>query len=103
MKARIQVLDRLQLRSPPLPLPLLVVWPRRRDAYAKRVAEKNKERTGKVFLDRINGVLKDLGKFYDGPTPYNKNDPMAGREKAFERFVVSLGEWTPKAVTSVTL
>ena len=74
------------------------MWKVRRNAYAKKVGEDNKEKTGSVFLNRINDVLKELGKWYDGPTKFN-TPPGKGDDKqdAFEGFAKYLGDFTPES------
>ena len=89
----------MRLRSPALPLALQVVWPRRKEAYAKLLADKFKENTGKTFIDKINEVLKDLGTYYDGPTKFNQGEaPAVGSPVAFEKFVEYMDNYTPKSM-----
>ena len=101
---RLDCLNRLKLRSPPLSLAMEAVWPSRRDAYATCVAERHKEATGVEFIRKINNLLKDLGKHYGGPTKYNSAANMhEGTIDAFEKFVRHLDVWMPKSVTSARL
>ena len=80
------------------------VWPSRRDVYAACVAEKHEEATGVVFIDRINALLKDLGKSYAGPTQFNTPPNVEeGSLDVFEKFVRHLDVWMPKSATSARL
>lgn len=98
-RQRVKCLDRLKLRAPPLPLALEIQWVRRRDCYAKAIAEEKQEDVGRIFITKINEVLEKLGIFYDGATPFNKPECKGkGKKDAFERFVVSLEKYVPKSM-----
>jgi hypothetical protein len=103
LKARINCLERLRLRAPPLPFAVEVLWTNRRNAYAKRIQDIHKKHVGVVFLDRVNLCLQQLGIHYQGVTQYNKLDKVTGDEKAFEVFVREMLKSLPKPCVSVTL
>ena len=94
-KARQECLERLKLRAPALDAAQQAQWPKIRDAYAhdlKHILGHKEEKTlGPPFLQLINGVLKRLGKHYDGPTPYNTGKgSIEGVPHAFADFVQTM-------------
>ena len=103
LKARINCLERLRLRAPPLPFAVEVLWVNRRNAYAKRIQDIHKKHVGVVFLTRVNECLQALGIHYRGLTEYNKLDKVTGDEKAFEQYVREMLKSLPKPCVSVTL
>ena len=98
MNARVAVLERLRLRSPPLPCWLSEEWEPIRDWYCKSMAERHKKAVGVAFLSDVNEVIDALG---DCILPGENGAPCKkpkkdGNAKAFERFVLWLREKMPQ-------
>ena len=101
----------MKLRAPKLSLEQNLMWTVVRNAWCEagtfRTLHGLKKHTdvGVELLKHINAVLKSLGRFYDGPTTFNKEDPKAGDEKAFEEFFLKMQKNTtmPRAATSVVM
>ena len=74
LHCRIDCLERLYTRSPPLPLSFgnRDDWLRFRNSWAKIAAERYKEKTGLTFMHGINECLEQLGGYYAGKTDFNK-------------------------------
>ena len=93
LRSRIDCLERLKVRSPPLPFDLEMDWNHIRTSYAgaKKLREvyklKHFATVGYSFIDEINGVLEKLVEHYSGPSRYNKEGEKGGDAQAFERFV----------------
>ena len=107
-------MDRLRLRSPPLPLDLADRWLQYRNCWARIVAEKNGHKTGDVFLTDINKCLEELQCYYDGPTPFNKPHKRddkgnlywkvkVGNPEAFADYVRKTTKTLPKSTISAVL
>jgi hypothetical protein len=103
LKARINCLERLRLRAPPLPFATEMLWANRRNAYAKRIQEIHGKHAGATFLNRVNLCLKELGIHYRGETEFNKIDKVAGDEKAFEKYVKEMLKSLLKPCVSITM
>lgn len=86
VKARQQLLERMRLRSPELPLAEQVRWPKVRDHFARHVAKVYSKGCGDYFIDAANDVLKRLECHYSGPTPFNKGKVAGGDPAAFIDF-----------------
>lgn len=98
MNARVAVMERLRLRSPPLPCWLSEEWEPIRDWYCKSMAERHKKAVGVAFLKDVNEVIDALG---DCILPGENGAPCKkpkkdGNAKAFERFVLWLREKMPQ-------
>jgi hypothetical protein len=108
-KARQEVLERLKLRAPALAAAQQAQWTRVRDSYAhdlKHILGHKSDKTlGPPFLQLINGVLKRLGKHYDGKTPYNIGKRKeSGVPHAFRGFFETMLAGIPsKDGSTVTL
>ena len=83
---RMQALERLKLRSPPLPLGLEARWKSIKEAYAIRVGKEHKTKVGIVVSTAIEEVKKRLGKHLKDADA----DAAAGDPGAFEAFVDSI-------------
>jgi hypothetical protein len=101
--ARKQVLERLRLRAPLLPLSLEMIWKVRRDAFAKQMARVHGVAVGSAFINEVNACLRALGVHYRGKTEYNGKGVLTGDAKAFEKFVRVMGAFLPAPAKSVTL
>ena len=92
-RVRVQCLERLKLRAPPLPFEYEARWKRTRDAYGeatqlRAVYKLKKQATvGPLFIDEINGVLMELREHYSGKSKYNDKGEVGGDDTAFFRFV----------------
>ena len=114
LHARIDCLERLYVRSPPLPLSLAGrdAWVRFRNSWAKIAAEKYGEKTGLTFMHGINDCLEQLGGYYAGKTDSNKGASYRdagdleclveykGDKTAFETYVKKCTALPPKSVLS---
>ena len=85
LQARIDCLDRLRLRSPPLPDLWSVRWPDLRHDYAIHIGRKFGKSTGVEFITRINNVLKSLGSHLTNAAP----GVHGGNKDAFFQFVLT--------------
>jgi hypothetical protein len=104
LQARVNCLERLQLRSPPLSFAQRARWTAIRDGYARRLAKVHKEKTvGVVFIGKINGVLKALGDKYKGESKFNKKKDCGGDAKAFASFFKEMENSIPKAASTVEM
>ena len=74
LRARVDLLERLYRRSPPLPLSFggRDEWLRFRNSWAKVAGEKYKEQTGLCFTKGINDCLEQLCCYYAGKTDFNQ-------------------------------
>lgn len=103
---RMAALERLRLRSPPLPDWLDLEWPDLMEWYARDIAIKQKATVGVAFLKRVGQVKHDLGMWLlpagagapEEPAPVGAGDP-----RAFELFVLELQAAKPKSKSSVVL
>ena len=92
-RIRVQCLERLKLRAPPLPFEHEARWKRTRDDYCeatqlRAVYRLKKQATvGPLFIDEVNGVLLELLEHYHGKSKYNAKDEKGGDDTAFLRFV----------------
>jgi hypothetical protein len=103
-KARVDCLERLKLRCPPLVFAARVRWPEVRDAYARRIAKTHKDKSvGPAFLNKINDVLKELGEHYQGATKFNKVKGCGGNPEAFKVFFRVMDALEPKAATTIVM
>ena len=108
---RVNLLERLRLRSPKLPPQLLDSWPRFVRTWSTIAAEKYGPRIGLTFVKEINDVLAKLKCYYNGRTPYNKGakvegkflvwDKMVGDPHAFEKYVKACWAKLPKSTVAV--
>jgi len=115
--ARINLLERLRLRSPPLPPSFggLAEWERFRNCWAKVAAEKYKWQVGLVFVKGINECLRQLDCYYAGESEFNKgkhwrkeNDLRCDVERdgdklAFEKYVKKRKALLPKSTLTVCI
>jgi hypothetical protein len=96
LKARVDTLERLKMRSPPLTWPERVRWGAVRDGYSKRLAKLHKDKTvGLVFISKINDVLKGLGCHYKGNSKFNKKEGCGGDADAFSKFFAEMEKAVP--------
>ena len=103
---RTAALERLKLRSPPLPEWLDLEWPALKEWFARDIAIKEKSTVGVAFLKRIGQVKHDLGMWLqpagagapEEPAPVGKGD-----ERSFEKFVLDLQKAKPKSKQSVVI
>ena len=112
-KCRINLLERLRLRSPKLSPQLLDSWPRFVRSWSSIAAEKYGEKTGHTFVAEINDVLEALKCHYNGKTPFNKGsrvegkflvwDKMRGDPLAFENYVNACWKKLPKSTVAVCI
>ena len=92
-RARAACLERLKLRSPPLPFALEVEWLDVRNLYCSapqlRAAYKLKinATVGPSFIEEVNSVLRLLREHYSGPTRFNDKGEVGGDPMAFDKFV----------------
>ena len=110
---RINLLERLRLRSPKLPVDLADSWTRFVRSWSSIAAEKYGEMTGHTFVTEINEVLKALKCHYNGKTPFNKGsrvegkflvwDKMEGDPSAFENYVKATWKKLPKSTVAVCI
>jgi hypothetical protein len=109
-KCRINLLERLRLRSPKLPVELQDSWTRFVRSWSSIAAEKYGEMTGHTFVTEINEVLKALKCYYNGKTSFNKGsriegklrvwDKMEGDPLAFENYVKASWNKMPKSTVA---
>lgn len=103
-KARVDCLERLKLRCPPLPFAARVRWADVRDAYSRRMAKMYKEKSvGPAFIDKINHVLKKLGEHYQGISKFNKVKGCGGNPEAFAAFFAAMDAYVPKAASTIEM
>ena len=110
---RINLLERLRLRSPKLPVDLEDIWARFVAEKVYIVAERYGEMTGYTFVTEINEVLKALKCYYNGKTLFNKGsrregklfvwDKMEGDPLAFENYVKASWKKLPKSTVAVCI
>ena len=108
-KAREDCLERLKVGAPKLGFEHEVAWPAVKKAWCNAVNfRKAKDLkpgafVGVEFVQDLNSVLKKLGRYYAGPSKYNKADESNSDGKAFERFFLRILKATekPRAATSV--
>ena len=67
LKMRIELLERLKLRSPALPPALELAWTPLRDRYAKWLGNFFSKSVGKKVVDEVNEVVEKLGQSYRHP------------------------------------
>ena len=103
------------MQSPELPLALEVHWPRRKEAYAKRLPVREKERIGVTFINTVNVVVASLGIHYGGHVRVERKRSKTEKEylakfqkthndkTAFETFVKELEEWAPTSACVANL
>ena len=107
LQARIRCLERLKLRSPPLPDRYEVEWTVTRDWYAKNFGKlrglKNGVSLGFNFLTEVNDVLKALREHYKGKSSFNRDGATGGDRTAFEAFVRRLRYKRPKPATVLSM
>ena len=108
MKERRSCLDRLKFRSPALPEELELEWQSIRDFTARHVAKEEGKRAGFVFINQVNGVIKELGKHILSGADGGKcvqAEAAEGDPKAFERFVAKWRRHVarPRSATAVHL
>ena len=116
LKDRIDLLERLYRRAPPLPLTFggRDDWVCFRNSWAKVAGERYGKQTGLVFTKRINECLGQLCCYYAGPTDYNKDkgshrnedDRLCGVDRegdktAFETYVKECTGLLPKSTLPV--
>ena len=112
-KCRENLLERLRLRSPTLPLDLEDSWSRFKRTWCKIAEEKYKEKTGHTFVTEVNEVLEALACWYNGKPPFNKGsklegkflvwDKMEGDPLAFEDYVRRTWKKLPKSTVSACI
>ena len=98
MNTRVAVLERLRLRSPPLPCWLSEEWEPIRDWYCKSMAERHKKAVGVRFLNDVNAVIDALGELIrpgENGAPCKK-PKKGGNPKAFEQFVLWMRKNMPQ-------
>ena len=66
LNKRIECLDRVRLRSPPLPLAMEAQWERRKLAFARGCCFWYKDSTGAKVLKQISMLIVELGEHNDG-------------------------------------
>ena len=117
LRHRIDTLERLKLRAPPLPLSFggPAEWERFRNSWAKVAGEKYGKQTGLNFVKGINDCLEQLMCYYAGPSDFNKGkvhrdaaDLACGVERegdklAFETYVKKCKDLLPKSTLSVCI
>ena len=88
-KARQDCLERVKLRSPPLPKDLEAAWPETRNNYARQVAIKHGKWVGERLITEVNRTIEELGKYFDHPDPKiaAKFSTKPGSKTAFVAFV----------------
>ena len=107
---RINLLERLRLRSPKLPVDLEDIWSRFVAEKVYIVAERYGEMTGYTFVTEINEVLKALKCYFNARTLFNKGsrfegkllvwDKMEGDPLAFENYVKASWNKMPKSTVA---
>ena len=106
LDCRMGALNRLRLRSPPLPEWLDLEWHELMDWFARDIAKKEKATVGCAFLKRIGQIKIDLGMWLqpagkgapEEPAPVGVGDP-----DAFRKFVLELRGAKPSAKVAVVL
>ena len=104
--ARIALLERLRLRSPPLPPELEVLWPDFVSKYAKWLGTVQDVAVGVWLLGRVESVMQKLGDHLltpDGKPHPPSGSPCVGNPIAFEKWVRAKWEGLPKAASSMIL
>ena len=110
---RLNLLERLRLRSPKLPPQLEDSWPRFVWSWSTFAAEKYGPKIGHTFVTEINDVLEKLKCYYNGRTPYNKGsrvegqflvwDKVVGDQHVFENYVKACWQKLPKSTVAVCI
>ena len=106
LKARLDSLERLKLRSPKLPLAWEVKWEKIRDTYAAKfrsIHGLKKEIVGTAWVDVLNKVLSRLIEHCDGETDFNTGGKTGGDPLAFLKFVQNMDKFSPKPASAVTV
>ena len=110
---RMDLLSRIHLMSPPLPLAMVHEWECRKMAYCKRCPQRWGRSTGSKFQQATNLLVCELGVHYGGYdrvqaalTDQDKaflkkymTKPKDNKE-AFIEFVQGLSEWMPQSMTA---
>ena len=101
LDARVAALNRLKLRSPPLPADLDAEWNKFAVAYAEYEGKKSKAAVGHCFMEELRYVMWDLGGFLK-PEPGEKSGE-GGDAKASVKFILNKTKKFQKASSSVKL
>jgi len=106
LNARIAMLERLRLRSPPLPPDLEAVWPDFVSRYARYVGDTQQAAVGKWLIDRAKLIMDGLGDHllgHDGkPQPPSGPEPL-GQANLFAKWVRRKWEGLPKSALTVSV
>ena len=86
-RTRKAALERLFARSPPLPPPEAAAWPAFRDRYAAMFPMLHPMGTGRVFVETIERVQRQLAQHYSARTRFNAAPAEAADAEAFLKFV----------------
>ena len=98
------MLERVKLRSPPLPADIEALWPQIRNNYCRQVALFHREYVGGCLVNTVNEVIEALGKHFTHPGPGVKVSKKAGGPKAFEQIVVQMRtQWPEKKDANETV
>ena len=100
LKARVQALDTLRLRSPDLPEDLLTIWPRLAKTWTEAVGKSKGATVGKVLVTRLSAVKAALGSFY---LSGKKASAKPGDPDAFKTFVLQMQAECPAPASVLTL
>ena len=105
LDARIRLLQRAKLRSPPLPAYLEAEWPKIRDTYAKLAGENLGSKVGQALVDGVVNMSDLLGQHYNHPDKHKKKAKGVTRQLSRNMWSVSrmlgvggrkqLAPWSP--------
>ena len=99
LAARVGCLERLHVRSPPLPFAEEASWVKVRDAYALHLPREFPHGLGAEFIKMVNELLQALGTHYKSPTKFNTKVGVYGNPEAFRTFFKKMDRKIPKPVT----
>ena len=107
------LLSRIHLMSPPLPLAMVHEWECRKMAYCKRCPQRWGRSTGSKFQQAANLLVCELGVHYGGydrvqAALTDQDKAFLGKymtkpkdnKEAFIEFVRGLSEWMPQSMTA---
>lgn len=103
LKTRKEALERLFSRSPALPAKEAAEWPSFRDRYAAMFPKLHPSNTGRVFVETIERVQRQLAQHYSARTRFNAVPSAEADADAFLKFVRAGQRSIPAARDALTM